>query len=152
MNAFTNFLTKGAEFYLSASNFFNWGGPILFGLTCVIVYGAYWLGARLEGSSKETLKDRIGTIEERLKFAKDQSDDATRKAQDLKSELADLKKNIDDGVPILTLQNSTAHLDIKASNLLQANTALSSTLTPASIGNLGRYRSTDVGVTKPSDE
>jgi hypothetical protein len=80
-------------------------------------------------------------------LAKEQADDATKKAQELRSEVAELKDKIDSGVPMLTLQNSTAHLDVKAMNLLRANTELSSSLTPASIGNLGRYR--DVFQAKP---
>jgi hypothetical protein len=133
MNSFTNFLTKAAEFYLSAPSFFNWAAPIAFALLCVVIYGAYWLGTRLEGSSREALKAKAEALEERLKLARDRSDEAMQKAEDLKRELTDLKNAAEAGSSLVVTRETAAHLDLKATNLLQANTAVSFSLTPASL-------------------
>ena len=82
-------------------------------------------------------------MEERLKLAKEQADDATKKMQELKVEIAELKAKVERRESAENVAAAIAHADIKASNVLAANNIVSTTLEPFIFSKHTRFVLTD---------
>lgn len=128
MAAITNFMTKAAEFYLSAPAFFNWAAPLLVVGIGGLVGLAYWLGGKLAEAENNGLKAQIAALDQRFNFAKEQAALSTKEAVDLKAQLEKLKSQIAGRASLLELQNSTAVLDGNLNRLMIANTAVADAL------------------------
>jgi hypothetical protein len=137
-----NFLAKLIELYLIAPAFFNWIVPVVVGGYVVFATSGYKVGKWYEAAGKEglkstndalkttneTLKEKNGVLEERVKLAREQAEDAKKKAEEFKAEAEELRKKVEANASREELKLAVRHLDIKASNILVANTAVSSTL------------------------
>jgi hypothetical protein len=134
MNAFTNFLTKGAEFYLSAPIFFNWAAPLLLAGIGGIIWFAYWLGGKFADSEINGLKAQIAALDQRFNLAKDQTAISTKEATESKAQLERLKQQIENHAPLESLQNSTSLLEGNLIRMISANTAASESLGHVSTG------------------
>jgi hypothetical protein len=69
MDAFTNFLTKGVEFYLAAPAFFNWSVPAVFVGIGGITWLAYWLGGKFADSEVRGLRAQVAALDQRFNLA-----------------------------------------------------------------------------------
>src|SRR5882762_6068153 len=123
MNDFASFLSKGAEFYLSAPAFFNWGAPLVVGIVGGLIWLAYWLGGKFAESENTGLKAQIAAIEQRFNLAKEQTVIFTKEIADLGAQLDNLKAKIANHAPLKELQDSTALLEGNIGRLQNANTA-----------------------------
>jgi hypothetical protein len=66
MNAFTNFMTKAAELYLSAPLFFNWAVSIIVVSIGGLIGLAYWLGSKFAKAESDGLKAQIAALDQRF--------------------------------------------------------------------------------------
>ncbi|QND70808.1 hypothetical protein [Tardiphaga robiniae] len=123
MNGFTNFLTKAAEFYLSAPTFFNWAGPVLVAIAGGIIWLAYFLGGKFAESEINGLKAQIAALDQRFSLAKEQTAEAAKEAADLKSSVEKLQVQIKNREPEEVLTRSSKLLDANVNRVLSANTA-----------------------------
>lgn len=138
MDAFSDFLIKAAQLYLSAPSFFNWAAPILVAAFAAIVWFAWWLGGKLSDGEIAELKGKVEVLEQRVAFAKERSDAATKEATDIKSDFEKLKQQIANQAPREILQNSASVLEINFDRLLSANNSTSSVLGYVSTGFDGK--------------
>ena len=134
MDAFKEFLTKAAELYLAAPAFFNWAAPILVAVFAGIVWFAWWLGGKLSEGEIAELKGKVEVLDQRLNFAKDRADAATKEAAEAKAEFEKLKKEIADQAPRETLQNSADAFEGNFNRLLTANNSTATVLGFVSTG------------------
>src|SRR5258708_7304086 len=134
MNAFPNFLTKGAEFYLSAPTFFNWAVPILLAGIGGIIWLAYWLGGKFADSEINGLKAQIAALDQRFSLAKDRTAISTNEATESRAQLERLKQQIENHAPLESLQNSTSLLEGNLIRMISANNAASESLGHISTG------------------
>jgi len=138
MDAFKDFLSKAADLYLAAPAFFNWAAPLIFAGICAVIWFAWWLGGKLSEGEIAELKGKVEVLDQRLNFAKDRADAATKEATDIKAEFEKLKKEIANQAPREILQNSAAVLEINLDRLVSANNSTSKTLGYISTGFDGR--------------
>lgn len=134
MDGFTTFLTKGAEFYLSAPTFFNWAGPASAVGIGGVIWLAYWLGGKFADSEINGLRAQALALTQRVNFAKDQAEISTEEAAGLKARLDTLNKQIVRRATPMELQNSTSLIESNLVRLIGANTAASESLGHVSTG------------------
>jgi hypothetical protein len=143
------FLKASVDLYYSAPGFFNYSVPLLVGGYIAFLWSGYGLGRLVQKSEIDGLKatneagkaqndalkaqndigkEKAGVMEERVKLAKEQVDDAKKKIEELKAEITQLKIKVDRKAPAAEVAAAFAHADLKASNILEANNAISSIL------------------------
>ncbi|WP_424632185.1 hypothetical protein [Bradyrhizobium sp. SYSU BS000235] len=143
------FLKSALALYHSAPSFVIWSAPILVGGYIGFLWSGYGFGrwvhnAELAGlkasnealkaqseatrTSNEVLKDKASVLEERVKLAQEQAADAKSKAEEFKAEADELKDKFSSEFASVGLQDAISHLDMKASNIVSANNAVSATL------------------------
>jgi hypothetical protein len=144
------FLKASFDLYYAAPGFFN-SVPLLVGGYIAFLWSGYGLGRWVQQSeiaslkainelskaqtetlksASDILKEKVGVLDERVKLAKEQADEAKKKAEEFKAEADKLRKRIEANAPSDELKSAFYHLDQKAANILSANNAISSTLTP----------------------
>lgn len=128
MDTFKDFVTKAAELYLAAPAFFNWAAPILVAVFAGIVWFAWWLGGKLSEGEIAELKGKVEVLDQRLAFAKDRADAATKEVTAAKADFEKLRQQISNQAPRETLQNSASVLEINFDRMLSANNSTSTVL------------------------
>lgn len=134
MDNFSAFLSKGAELYLSAPQFFNWVIPAFFAFVAGAIWLAYWLGGKFADAEVKGLKAHIGALDQRFSLAKEQTMVSTQEAVTTKTQLEVLKKQIEESAPREVLQNSRSVLEGNLNRVVSANNAASHSLGMVSVG------------------
>ncbi|MBH5397380.1 hypothetical protein HZZ13_06190 [Bradyrhizobium sp. CNPSo 4010] len=134
MDAFKDFLTKAGELYLAAPAFFNWAAPILVAAFAGIVWFAWWLGGKLSEGEIAELKGKVEVLDQRLNFAKDRADAATKEVAEAKAGFEKLKKEIAGVAPREKLQDSADVFEGNLNRLFSANNSTASALGFVSTG------------------
>lgn len=124
MDSFTNFLMKGADFYLSAPIFFNSAAPIAVAAFGGLIYLAYWLGCKFSQAENDGLKAQIAALDQRLNLAKEESAVAVKEADGLKVQVEKLEGQISSKAPTAEIQASAVLLRGNVNRLVSANNAV----------------------------
>jgi hypothetical protein len=164
------FLKASLDLYYSAPGFFNYSVPILVGGYIAFLWSGYGIGkwvqqGEISGlkaaseagkaqndalkSTNDVLKEKVGVLDERVKLAKEQADKAKQEAEEFKAEADELRRKLEANSSRDELKRAFMHLDVKAANVLAANNAVSSTLTPPRVWYGGGDA---IEIKKPSNE
>ena len=111
MDGFQSFMTKAAELYLAAPQFFNWLAPVLLALFGGSVWLAYWLGSKFSKAENDGLKAQLAVLAERLNLVKDQAAISSKEAADTKAQFDIVRRQVANQAPFKDLQSSTAALE-----------------------------------------
>ena len=108
---FNAFMRKSEELYDIWPSFFHWAGPALLGVLGTICWFVWWLrGHRIDGE-RNSLKEQINALRERLSLAKDQADGFKLGVENLKMEMLTFKEQVARGANVKELTESSGKVD-----------------------------------------
>lgn len=123
MSDFMNFMTKGAEFYLAAPNFFKWVLPVVVAAIGGAIWLAYFLGGKFAAAEINGLKAQSGAQDQRFSLAKEQLALSVKEASELKIELEKLTIQINNHASTDVLKQSSQSLGANLNRVISANNA-----------------------------